>query len=872
MENLMALKSRKHRNFSFESPTVIEQVAYSIQAPLGTMDSDQVANIRASVIGFIEKGNGYSVDQADRLIQRLAYEYASGSKLLRRDTNSIVDLHVLVFSAWMKLGMNEAALNRAEAIVKRLGEWSLNGRTNEPLLPLCLNLLQSLTDKNTDSSIYQAAQLLIWWTDRCSVDEHVVPHFQTLLAAGANTGQVEVCIQLIDRMECLHSEHGWDDIRPSAELRSALLKTVVLENPIDSPCTEKHQDSPTSALPLDRIQTILQVAGRGDWERIEGLLHRVRSDQSLSPQLATYFLDYAITTKDPTICLAVFGQLITDHHLEKEINVSCFLERILKLSATRSDTTVPTLAQDLVLSLGRKLPMKTFWYNLLCLSWIRNTLNPDKAVQALVDRMKQSRPSTNSMTQGMLLLSSEKDSSAFAPFVLGCWKQLDESDKELILMVLPDLIARQNIERSTLDLMKQLSKDGFNLAPMAMADSFKTHFNRKPEIAVLILDELESIPVLRVPMLTYRAAMDAVMNSNSGKRGETFEDERKIILKVVKRASQNKGSTADVIVFLEQTFCTLAASRRARAAERHLRLLEHESSTHLLSVASFNHVIKAHCQHGNAQAASQTLDRLLEYYKSGQMHLRPNKLSFSLCLGTQQTGVVKKDIFFKMLSAYELHPSDEYKPDADHLNKVLLTWSDEGQHSTELATDAKTFLDAAIKRGVLANIISFRIVIQKTLKDGNGAKFPRALAITKRMKETLGPETSDPIICNMTLNACAHAMDDEIEPALQTLMEVMGELCRSGNSDEVSYTTFVKALKHLLPKNMAERDRLLEPVFLQCTKDKLYNDKIARVFKSGFTRESWNRVKIRKSQQTGLESPKRNGFKQESESDERLSV
>ena len=57
MENLMALKSTKRRNFSFESPTVIEQVAYSIQAPLGTMDSDQVANIRASVIGFIEKGN-----------------------------------------------------------------------------------------------------------------------------------------------------------------------------------------------------------------------------------------------------------------------------------------------------------------------------------------------------------------------------------------------------------------------------------------------------------------------------------------------------------------------------------------------------------------------------------------------------------------------------------------------------------------------------------------------------------------------------------------------------------------------------------------------------------------------------------------------
>lgn len=868
----MAFNSRIHRHFSFESPTVADQFAYSIHSPLGTMDSNQVANIRASVIGFIERGDGYSIDQADRLIHRLAYEYASGSKLVRRDTNLIVDLHVLVFNAWMNVGRNEAALNRAEAIVKRLGEWMVKGRTNEPLMPLCLHLLKSLSDKNTESSIHQAAQLMLWWTDRCSVDEHVVHHFQTLLAACANTGQNDLCVQLIDRMECLNSKHGWDEIRPSDELRSALLKTIFPENPLGAPSSEVHQHYPTSTVSPNTIQTMLQVGGRGDWKIIEELLDKVSSDQSLSPQLATYFLDYAIATKDPTISLQVFSKVITDHHLLKEINVSQFLESILKLSATRSDPAVPGLAQDLLFSLGRKLRMKTFWYNLLCLSWIRNIPKPDKAVQAVVDRMDKSRPITNLMTEGMILLSSDDDSSAFAPFVLDCWKQLDEPDKELVLMVLPDLIAREKIEQSTFDLMKQLSKDGFNLVPMAIADSFQSHFKRRPETIVLILDELESIHDLRVPMHTYRAAMDALIKTNTGKGRATFEDERKVISKVVKRALQNKGTTADVITFLEQTFYTFAASRRARAAERHLRLLEDESSIHLLSVASFNHVIKAHCKHDNAQAATQTLMRLLDYYKSGQTHLRPSKLSFSLCMGAHQTGGMNKDIFFKMLSAYEIHPSDEYKPDADQLNKVLLTWSDEDHHSTELVADAKAFLDAVTERGVIANISSFRIVIQKTLKDGNAAKFSRVMAITKQMKETLGPEISDPIIYNMTLNACAHAVDDEIEPALLTLMEVMGQLCRSGNSDEVSYTTFVKALKHLLPEKIANRDRLLEPVFSQCIKDKLCNNKIVRVFKSGFSTEKWNRVKIRISQQADMESPKRNGLKQDSEPDVRLKL
>ena len=70
------------------------------------------------------------METADRLLRRLMYEHASGSRAAGQYTAAIADLQLDVFNSWLSLGSSRLALEKANAILLDMVQWSKEGLSN----------------------------------------------------------------------------------------------------------------------------------------------------------------------------------------------------------------------------------------------------------------------------------------------------------------------------------------------------------------------------------------------------------------------------------------------------------------------------------------------------------------------------------------------------------------------------------------------------------------------------------------------------------------------------------------------------------------------------------------------------------------------
>lgn len=94
-----------------------DQILKHSATPVGTMSASVVDDTVTACEYWCKSGSGYGMETADRLLRRLMYEHASGSRAAGQYTAAIADLQLDVFNSWLSLGSSRLALEKANAIL-----------------------------------------------------------------------------------------------------------------------------------------------------------------------------------------------------------------------------------------------------------------------------------------------------------------------------------------------------------------------------------------------------------------------------------------------------------------------------------------------------------------------------------------------------------------------------------------------------------------------------------------------------------------------------------------------------------------------------------------------------------------------------------
>lgn len=352
------------RNFSAIDPTDISTFKHMDRAtffvanpkrnPLGTMDTSSFDEVQSIMSGWLKRKEwdselepnattklfGYSVDAAERLLQRLIDEKAAtkaGSIARHQRDLAIAEWQPAVLNAWIHVATLQqydrsilaAASERAEMALGRIVEWYNQGlwlprvATNEqdPLPVLSFARLCRLWLRlDSADGFVRAADLLITWTDR-EQDSLLLDAYKSDISQCFNAAMIQcssllrrqdesdtydelrkAAAALVGRMDLLR-ESGWDELDEVTALARKVALMETLQRPGEIITSEDKSRQFEEAAMFQQMTDLIGAAGSADQETIvDEVIPRLIESKNMPTHLARNFstalVDFFIRVQD----------------------------------------------------------------------------------------------------------------------------------------------------------------------------------------------------------------------------------------------------------------------------------------------------------------------------------------------------------------------------------------------------------------------------------------------------------------------------------------------------------------------------------------------------------------------------------------------
>jgi len=266
--------------------------------PLGTMTGNQMDAALLSCQQQVEEITPFALHAAERLLQRLQYECASGNFFAQKYSNDLIDLYPKVFHAWIQLAQsphNRLALLGLESAERLLNDMVEKKRIGDSdgILDACAvaslwmdrdttgmrsaDTLCSLANQMNSSDFSSLSQSDI--ENVCTTFQDVLHCLSQQVMAGNET-----CLSktrsIMDQMELLYEETHWFNMRPNPVVKDNLMnfnegavdtldtqkdgvsEQEVLQNTVSLSQSKQHLEE-LLASPLDKVAA-LEIKGTVD--------------------------------------------------------------------------------------------------------------------------------------------------------------------------------------------------------------------------------------------------------------------------------------------------------------------------------------------------------------------------------------------------------------------------------------------------------------------------------------------------------------------------------------------------------------------------------------------------------------------------------
>ena len=869
-----------------------QKLLHATATPLGTMSASSVDDAIMASQHWLHARSGYAIDSADRLLQRLMYERASGAIAVQKRTEAIADLQRKVLQSYLSLGSFRSATERAETILAHMVEWHERGLSTHLPFPEVIALVKVYLYEA--DCLTNAAKQLLQWTEKSGREPstELVTLFNAALKLCVRKKDKATALSLCERMEKLEKEHGWQDLVIDADAQKLIVEDFVLAG--EAKPDSHDDDSGSRFTPLElrliheRFTEFLESASeKGRPKALEiAKQMEVLPQSDLRKDVFKALVEYFVRIEDVKQATYLLQRIDIGKGSElfKEVVSPDLFADILQLLAKSQDSDAPWRAQEVVTRMEELenfelMKVATRSYNLLCEAWVNSDeLIATQKVEAILSRMLafkekgDTSKSPDHETYALYLRLRPKNYNLLTRAVSELMEHRDEmSGKDLANVLestLEALVAQgqrgtasklmHSMGRAASKLLRQAVGRGMTVSPTMSINLLEVYrISQQPNAVIRELEFLEGLPDMVLPLTCYEIAIRTLLDAH----GLPYEREEALVAQTLERYLTGKliAESHEMEMMMKRVMMALERQGRAEAVEGMLRTLErvllsNEASMKDLRVPleCFNNAIKCWADERNVKKMEETLNRLLSYYEAGHESLLPNTSSFFMLIKCQSVegssnsndaAAKAEEILETMCKLYESTGKDVCKPDAHCFNTVLLEWKK--VRTLEAVERSTSLLHRMLSLGVEPEIFTFNIVMQIVAYAPDSianSKFRRISQLMKLMQEAgLEPNRFSSFFM---LRACASATKEEERiPALTAAMDSLTRLRQSREADLGTYYVFGKAIRTLLRREPeAKSDKMLAWACLQCYQDGFLDERNKELFQASMSQEAWERV------------------------------
>lgn len=849
------------------------------RTPLGTMTVHQMDNTLTAATTWCHDGSSHGLESADLLVHRLGLELASGSQTARKFTSNVVTSHMQLISAYSNNQHNNEEqeserLDHAERLLRRLASWHKSGSTviidNGDLLPakILTNLVQAWLKIDNEQ---RASELLLWWTTNSHFpttdddEQLVVPLFQDIWIKCLESENTVVKTNLTQKMQELTREYGWESLteimtRPVA---ASAATTAIQEEQLSSSTTTTSPQDDGRLLEINilmsKVIDFLQDASKTDFDKVcqyQNKLLRL-PEFTLSQDICESLLDYYIRVEAPKEAAAWLKRLDQQQLSgSSSASSSSMFDRVLDVLKLLADSreeggAQPWRATELFQRMEQleeqgEGTITTEMYHLYCKIWVQSGEDlARKKVQEILEKQisaaKQGKieklpdKETYDLVFNFMLGSPQGAKNALA-LVVSQWKFVDEAVLQEKVGILMRKLAAFGLAQDAANLLRLAKKSNLSFDDETLTAYLLAHIASSDPVSTFTALQLVKLLEGQVPFECYSKTILALRSSRIH---GAAQKERELMGTVLTEACNgNFSATTDQIRrFVEQLTAIMCRQRRPDEADEVFRFFQRKrrkddsARLDLLTTQCFNNLMQGWLDTGKPKSLESTFVRLANYYKAGNSHLVPNKTSFSLYLKAVSKAENSADkaekVLGEMLALHSKTGREDLKPDDGHFNSALIALKEEAPR--DVVDRSMALLRQMKDLGILSEPFTFDTVMNSILASDVDNQFSKVMGVRKIMKEA-GIEPSY-FTHSVTLNACSRASAGELELALGTALESMDRL-RESKTNAIVYTTFVKALRHLLKNGDRRKEKVVSQALQFCREDGVLNQRLERQFQS----------------------------------------
>jgi len=877
-------------NVDLEIERLTGQVLNHNVTQLGAMPASLVDDCIAASQHWCASKSGYGMESADRLLQRLMSEHASGASAAQHRTAAIAHLQLQVLKSWLTMSSYRLALERAEAILSSIVQWYEQGiSTHNPYPEMVTVVEASLPFPD------MAASLLLQWTQTPDPDtaSELVPLFNATLESCIHQSDAMTAAVLLQRMETLEIEHQWENLDLSVDARKLVLEgpmpasdeeeELIIEDESSGDKGIKHlSDFELQAIQA-RFMEFLNVASPDDKKKVLEMAKQLNTLPKTELTVSMYktFMDYFIRIEDVKHATQLLSRMDVGNGLEQsDMTEDLFLD-ILRLWVKSQDVDAPWRAQEVVKRMEELenlglLHVTTRTYNILCEAWAQSAdPSASNKVEAIFSRMLAAKEnfdlskSPDLDTYKLYLSVWPKDPDNHVTRVVSeVLKQGAELSPEEFTTVLenslealstdaPNATVKQLQDRGDVasKLFRQAVSQDISITPTMCVNLIKP---QQFEVRLRELDYLEKLPDIVLPLECYELVIMALLDA----RRPAFNQKKLMVARTLKRYADGKISaqSSDVEALMIRIMEELVYQGRPYPIDAMLRMFEDlilsdeaPAKNLEIPVECFNSALTGWRHEGDSEKVEETFNRLLTHYKAGHASLLPSADTFAALLyvllstnaSAHEIAAKATKLMEDMLKLYEATGSDVCKPNDACFHRVLTALS--RVHSKESAEQAWKYLRLMLSMRITPSTSAFNKVMYAVATSGT-TDYSKAGPFSKmekllKLMEKVGAEP-DVLTYKNILRICNSPIRRaDRQRALSAAMDVTGKLRKAGAVDAGSYGMLARTLREQLHgESLEKRDKLAYTACSLCFEDGFLTKQNADLFQSAMSMKAWGKL------------------------------
>lgn len=805
----------------------------STRIPRGTMSADQINKTLYAVSAWCHNHRGLAT--ADRLVNRLGAEFASGSFVAKKFTKNLVDSHLHVIISTCEVSPNDQdSLERAEALLRRVVAWNQSGAIPEiPVIGLEA-LVQTWLALGEDA---KAADLMLWWTDHfTSHEEQLAPFFDRILKQSFDADN-DLSADLIQKIQELKHESGWKSFRIDTPELQVSSTSSADDTELD---LEGEERSLEMVMLMSKMVEFLSNASKEDYDEVQTYQKKLLqlTGLDLTEDVCESLLKYYIRIKDSkqaTVWLRKLDQFGSGSSIfDRALDVLRLLadgkpggtpwraaeifQRMEQLEADDAGTVTPKMCQ-LYCSIWRQSGEAA------AEKQIEDTVQKMMVAAMNKDPENQLDKETYKVAFGILVHTSAGLTTALK-LLIERWHDLDKSILEDHTRILMRKLAGFGRAKEAGMLLQLACKANMTFDDKAISKYVEAHVTSPDPMSVFeAFDYINQLNGRNVSFECYAQTIRVLLEV---KWTEGAREEMNLITFVLYAVRDGSlvATVEEVRKLVDDITSQMAKKHQAAEAETILDIFQSNGSgadfskLDYLSTTSFNNVLEGWVEIDTPKKVAAQFSKLKQYHDAGVPHLMPDRVSYGLLLRAfskrNNCADEAEQILKLLLALYQQSGLENLKPDEGHFQSVLIAL--EAEAPADVAAKRLKLIDQVKELDVSIGVVTFNAVMAALLGSNSETMFSRIFEYQQLMvKASVEPNQ---ITYRILLDACAISRSLDKQLAIDLVLESITQARQSGLVDVHIYSSATKALQRLLSGDKRAA-KITSALMRDCKKDGL---------------------------------------------------